>query len=72
MDRIKDHFNTRKADPAYTFIDPDTGQPVTVHEPFGATGEWSQGKMYAPYPAEEITRNEGLNISTEDKLNMIY
>ncbi|MDR3193940.1 MAG: RagB/SusD family nutrient uptake outer membrane protein [Tannerella sp.] len=71
MDRVKDHFNKRKANPEYVFKDPDTGQDVRVHEPFGPTGEWSQGKMFAPYPSEEIERNPVLNISIEDKLNLI-
>jgi hypothetical protein len=71
MDRIKDHFNKRKSDPEYAFTDPDTGQTVRVHEMFGVEGEWHQSKMFAPYPAEEIERNPGLNISLEEKLNMI-
>ncbi len=68
MDRVKDHFNTRVANPEY--IIPGSGG-VTAKEPFGASGTWSQGKMYAPYPAEEIERNPDLNISPEDKLNLI-
>jgi hypothetical protein len=72
MDRVKDHFATRAADPEYVFKDPDTGEDVRVHEMFGATGTWSQSKMYAPYPATEVERNPILNISTEDKLNLIY
>jgi hypothetical protein len=71
MDRIKDHFNKRKADPEYVFTDPDTGQQIRVHEQFGVEGEWSQSKMYAPYPAVEIERNPTLDIPVEEKLNMI-
>jgi hypothetical protein len=71
MDRVKDHFETRKANPEYVFKDPDTGEDVRVREPFGASGTWSQSRMFAPYPAEEIQRNPVLNISTEEKLNLI-
>lgn len=68
MDRVKDHFNTRLSNPTYTI--PGSGG-ITAKEPFGPSGSWSQGKMYAPYPAEEIERNPMLNISTEEKLNLI-
>jgi hypothetical protein len=71
MDRMKDHFNKRKADPEYVFTDPDTGQLIRVHEQFGTEGEWHPSKMYAPYPSEEIERNPELGIPLEDKLNMI-
>jgi hypothetical protein len=71
MDRIKDHFNTRKANPEYVFTDPDTGEEIRVHELFGVEGEWSQSKMYAPYPSQDARRNPELNITTEEKLNLI-
>jgi hypothetical protein len=71
MDRIKDHFNTRKADPEYVFTDPDTGEQIRVHEQFGVEGEWHPSKMYAPYPSEEVERNPALGIPVEEKLNMI-
>jgi hypothetical protein len=71
MDRLKDHFNKRKADPEYVFIDPDTGEQIRVREQFGVEGDWHQSKMFAPYPAEEVERNPILGISTEEKLNMI-
>ncbi|MDR1102477.1 MAG: RagB/SusD family nutrient uptake outer membrane protein [Tannerella sp.] len=71
MDRLKDHFNKRKADPEYVFTDPDTRQQVRVHEPYPTEGEWSQSKMFAPYPSEEVERNPALNVSPEEKLNMI-
>jgi hypothetical protein len=71
MDRIKDHFNKRKADPEFVFTDPDTGLPVRVHEQFGVEGEWDPSKMYAPYPSEEVERNPELNIPLAEKLNMI-
>ncbi len=68
MDRVKDHFNTRSSNPDYTI--PGSGGVITK-EPFGPTGSWSESKMYAPYPAEEIERNAVLNISLEEKLNLI-
>jgi hypothetical protein len=72
MDRIKDHFNTRKADPEYVFTDPDTGEEVRAKELVGEIeGAWTQSKMYAPYPAQDARRNPALNITTEEKLNMI-
>jgi hypothetical protein len=70
-DRMKDHFAERKANPEYVFTDPDTGQPVRVHEPYLNGGEWNQSRMYAPYPAEEIERDPALNVSPEEKLNLI-
>lgn len=69
MDRVKDHFATRASNPVY--VVPGSGG-VETQEPFGASGTWSQSKMYAPYPAEEIERNPDLNISTEEKLNLIF
>ena len=69
MDRVKDHFNTRLENPEY--VVPGSGG-VRVKEPFGPSGSWSQGKMYAPYPAEEIERNPDLNISPEEKLSLIF
>ncbi|MDR2042006.1 MAG: RagB/SusD family nutrient uptake outer membrane protein [Tannerella sp.] len=71
MDRIKDHFNTRKANPEYVFTDPDTGEEIRIHDLFGVEGEWSQSKMYAPYPSQDARRNPALDITTEQKLNMI-
>jgi hypothetical protein len=72
MDRIKDHFNTRKADPEYVFTDPDTGEEVRIRELVGEIeGEWSQSKMYAPYPSQDARRNPALDISTDEKLNLI-
>ncbi|MDR2764211.1 MAG: RagB/SusD family nutrient uptake outer membrane protein [Tannerella sp.] len=72
MNRMKDHFNKRKADREYVFTDPDTGQQVRVHEQFGvADGEWHESKMFAPYPSEEVERNPIFRLSIEEKLNMI-
>ncbi len=68
MDRVQDHFYTRVENPEYEV--PNSGG-VMVKEPFGASGTWSESKMYAPYPAEEIERNPVLDISLEDKLNLI-
>jgi hypothetical protein len=72
MDRIKDHFNTRKANPEYVFTDPDTGEEIRVQELVGGIeGEWSQAKMYVPYPSQDVRRNPALDISVEEKLNRI-
>ena len=71
MNRIKDHFNKRKADPEYVFTDPDTGQSVRVREQFGVEGEWHESKMFAPYPSEEVERNPIFGLPLEEKLNMI-
>jgi hypothetical protein len=73
MDRIKNHFATRKTNPEYTFTNPDTGETVRVseHDALRVEGEWSQSKMFAPYPEQDIRRNPLLNISVEEKLNLI-
>jgi hypothetical protein len=71
MDRIKDHFNKRKANPEYVFTDPDTGEEIRIRELFGVEGEWSQSKMYAPYPSQDARRNPALDITTEEKLSLI-
>jgi hypothetical protein len=74
MNRMKDYFNKRKANPEYVFTDPDTGGQVRVHEMFGVTDgdEWHESKMFAPYPAEEVERNPIFALPVEEKLNMIY
>jgi hypothetical protein len=73
MDRLKDHFEKRKANPEYVFTDPDTGDLVRIREldNFITEGEWHPSRMYAPYPEEEVERNENLRISLADKLNLI-
>jgi hypothetical protein len=73
MDRIKDHFNKRKDNPEYSFTDPDTGETIRVreHDALRVEVEWSQAKMYAPYPEQDARRNPALDISIEQKLNLI-
>jgi hypothetical protein len=73
MDRIKNHFNTRKENPEYSFTDPDTGETVRIREDeaLRVEGEWSQAIMYAPYPEQDARRNPALDISVEQKLNLI-
>ncbi len=68
MDRVEDYYNTRKSNPVYTI--PGSGG-VTMQEPFNPVEAWSESKMYAPYPAEDVERNPVLNISLEEKLNLI-
>jgi hypothetical protein len=64
MDRVKDHFNTRKSNPTYIIPGSDG---VTLQEPFNPTGEWSQEKMFVPYPAADKRMNPGLaNINKFD------
>jgi starch-binding outer membrane protein, SusD/RagB family len=69
MDRVGDYYNTRKTNPEYTI--PESGG-IKKKEPFAPTGEWSECLMFAPYPAEDVGRNSALDISLEEKLNLIY
>ncbi|MDR1938290.1 MAG: RagB/SusD family nutrient uptake outer membrane protein [Tannerellaceae bacterium] len=64
MDRVKDHFNYRKQNPEREVV-----PGVFMKEPFGPAGEWSQSKMYVPYPAPDVRMNP--NLANVDKLNLI-
>jgi len=68
MDRVQNHFNTRKTNPTYTI--PGSGG-VTLSESNGPTDSWRESKMYAPYPQQDVERNQALNISLDEKLNLI-
>ena len=73
MNRIKDAYAERQNNPEYFFTDPDTGDMIRVREQFTimAGDSWRDSKMFAPYPAEEIERNPGLNVLPEEKFGMI-
>ena len=70
MKMFQTHFEKRKANRPIIFNDPDTGAPVTVHETYAPTGNWSESSMFAPYPSDEVDMNPKL-ISNEEKLKLI-
>ena len=73
MNRMKQVYEERKSNPEYSFIDPDTGATIKARETYSIPSgdSWSDSKMFAPNPSEEILRNPNLNIPTDKKLNMI-
>ena len=74
MDRLREAYEKRLTKPEYTFDDPDNpGQTITVSEQYVQPPEWawSQTKMFAPYPAEEVSANPKLGITGEEKLQLI-
>ena len=74
MNRLKDAFLMHQTHPFYTFEDPDNpGMFVTVksHPYYPNDGAWSDTKMFAPYPIEDIQKNPSLRITPEQKLTLI-
>ena len=56
MNRVKDHFEERKRDPLYEVA------PGVFRRMGGTptTGEWSDARMWLPYPANEVMLNPNL------------
>jgi hypothetical protein len=55
MNKLKDHFEYRKQNPTITVI-----PGVERKEAVPVTGEWSDNRMYAPYPASDQAMNPHL------------
>ena len=76
MNRLQAVFEKRKSNPVYTFTDPydpTNTTPISVREMYVQAPEvmWHQGRMFAPYPFQEVEKNELLNITWEQKLQLI-
>lgn len=55
MYRLKDHFEYRKLNPMI-----EVAPGVFRNEVVPVTGEWSDAKMYCPYPYADKSMNTGL------------